>query len=133
MPGLILLSGGLVIVYTLFGGMEAVIWTDVVQSVVFIVGAAACVVVILMGLPEGPSQLFSVAARDDKFSLGSYALDLTQPTFSGRAHLRIDNQLAKLWHRPELRPCYQTADSDAAANRSVWLVHDICRCRQCCC
>ena len=46
-PSLIVLTGAIVIVYTLFGGMEAVIWTDVVQSIVFIVGALACVAVLL--------------------------------------------------------------------------------------
>src|SRR4249920_1864519 len=40
-PALIVLTGVVVIVYTLYGGMAAVIWTDVVQSVVFMVGTAA--------------------------------------------------------------------------------------------
>lgn len=55
-PWLIVVTGLIVIVYTLFGGMEAVIWTDVMQSIVFIVGALACVAVIFVGMPQGPGH-----------------------------------------------------------------------------
>jgi len=120
-PSLILLTGGLVIVYTLFGGMEAVIWTDVVQSIVFIVGAAACVVVLFAGMPEGPRQLFEVAARDDKFSLGSYSLKLDQSTFWVVLVYGLTINLQNFGIDQSYVQRYQTADSDAAANRSVWL------------
>ncbi len=60
-PTLIVLTGVIVIVYTLFGGITAVIWTDVMQSVVLIGGALACLGVLLFGLPDGPMQFWEIA------------------------------------------------------------------------
>ncbi len=120
LPALILLTGGLVIVYTLYGGMEAVVWTDVVQSLVLIAGAALCVGLLLFGMPEGPGQLFRLAARHDKFSLGSWAADLSQPTvwvvlayglFINLQNFGIDQTYVQRYH---------TARSPAAAARGVW-------------
>ena len=78
---IILLTGVLVTLYTLIGGIEAVIWTDVVQSLVLTLGIVLCLGVIFMGMPEGPGQVFRLAAESDKFSLGSYGLSLSEPTF----------------------------------------------------
>ena len=75
-PLLIILAAAVVIIYTFFGGMEAVVWTDVVQSVVIIGGALTCALLLLFNLPDGPGQLFEIAAEKDKFSLGSFDLDL---------------------------------------------------------
>jgi solute:Na+ symporter, SSS family len=74
MVTLILVTSVLVIAYTLVGGMEAVIWTDVVQSFILIGGALACVAILLFGMPAGPGQIFQIAAEHQKFSLGSLAL-----------------------------------------------------------
>ena len=41
--------------YTMFGGVRAVTWTDVKQMVIIFVGLAICVFVILRGFPEGVS------------------------------------------------------------------------------
>ena len=72
---IILITGLLVTVYTLLGGIEAVIWTDVVQSVVLIGGALLCAGVVLAEMPGGPGQLFAIAHENGKFSLGSFSLD----------------------------------------------------------
>jgi len=42
-------------VYTMFGGVRAVTWTDVKQMVIIFAGLTICVVVILRGFPEGVS------------------------------------------------------------------------------
>jgi Na+/proline symporter len=39
-------------VYTMFGGVQAVTWTDVKQMVVIIAGVVAAVVVLIVGLPQ---------------------------------------------------------------------------------
>jgi SSS family solute:Na+ symporter len=120
-PALIVVTGVVVIVYTLYGGMAAVIWTDVVQSVVFIVGAVACVVAIVAGLPGGVGELMRVASANDKFSLGSVAPDLGASTFwvvllyglfINAQNFGIDQSYVQR---------YQTAASDAEARRSVWI------------
>ncbi|MCQ2183856.1 MAG: sodium:solute symporter [Bacteroidales bacterium] len=76
----IIVTGLITLVYSILGGISAVVWTDAIQGIILIVGAIACAVIITWGMPEGPSQVFSIAAANHKFSLGSTALTLSQPT-----------------------------------------------------
>lgn len=78
---LVIVLGVCVVIYSVLGGIQAVIWTDAIQGLILIVGALACVVVLLFSMPEGPSQLFQVAIAHDKFSLGSFSPDLSTATF----------------------------------------------------
>jgi len=120
LPALILLTSGLVITYTLFGGMEAVIWTDVMQSLVFIMGAVACVVILCFGMPAGPGQLFEIARAHDKFSLGGWSLDLGQPTFWVVLTYGVFINLQNFGIDQTFVQRYHTARSERAAARSVW-------------
>ena len=86
----ILLSGVFVAAYTILGGIDAVIWTDVVQTVVLVLGSLLCLGLIIAELPGGLSQIFAVAGEYEKFSLGtmtesgvvpmSWGLDLGEKT-----------------------------------------------------
>jgi SSS family solute:Na+ symporter len=119
--GLILLTGVVVILYTLIGGMEAVIWTDVMQSIVFIVGAVACLIVVIAGLPGGPGQFFETALRHDKFSLGSFAPGLRDATFWVVLLYGLVINLQNFGIDQSYVQRYQTARTDRDAVRSVWL------------
>lgn len=74
----IALIGAATILYTFLGGMAAVIWTDVVQLVIYLVGAAVAAVLLLQAIPGGWSEVSSVAAAADKFRLFDFAFDLTR-------------------------------------------------------
>ncbi len=78
---IIIVTGVLTLVYSLLGGISAVMWTDAIQGVILIVGAVVCAVLLTFGMPEGPAQLFEIAAEHNKFSLGSFGFVLTEPTF----------------------------------------------------
>ncbi len=78
---IIIVTGILVMLYSLLGGIQAVVWTDAIQGLILIAGAIICAGYILFNMPEGPGQLFSIAAENNKFSLGSFNLDLTESTF----------------------------------------------------
>ena len=80
-PAIIITLGLCVLLFSVLGGIKAVVWTDAIQGIVLIVGALFCVVVLLFAMPEGPSQLFSIAMEHHKFSLGSLGTDLTVTTF----------------------------------------------------
>jgi SSS family solute:Na+ symporter len=54
--------------YTIKGGFEAVVWTDVIQTVVLVAGAIACVVFVVQALPGGLAQVFSEALAAGKIS-----------------------------------------------------------------
>ncbi len=118
---IILATGVLVTLYTLLGGIEAVIWTDVAQSIVLMGGAVLCAVLLLFGMPEGPGQLVRIAAEHGKFSLGSFGAELTQATFWVVLLYGLFANLKNFGIDQSYVQRYIAARSDAAAKRSVWL------------
>ncbi len=123
---IILITGLLVTIYTLLGGIEAVIWTDVVQSIVLIAGAILCSVLALTSMPEGPGQLFEVANANDKFSLGSFSLNpetltMPDPTFWMVLVYGLFINLQNFGINQSFVQRYIAAKSDRDAKFSVWL------------
>lgn len=80
-PMVVFLTGLGVMVYATLGGISAVVWTDAVQGVVLIAGALGCFLLIVYKMPEGIAQIWEIAQRENKLSLGSLSPDLTQSTF----------------------------------------------------
>jgi SSS family solute:Na+ symporter len=78
---IIIITGIVVALYSLLGGFQAVVWTDAIQGIILISGALVSAVYILINMPEGVSQLFSIAAEHHKFSLGNFSSNLSEPTF----------------------------------------------------
>ncbi len=78
---IIIVTGLSVMVYSLLGGIQAVVWTDAIQGIILITGALVCEAVLLFSMPEGPGQLFRIAVENHKFSLGSFSAELTTSTF----------------------------------------------------
>jgi SSS family transporter len=67
------------VVYTFLGGMKAVIWTDVIQFSVYILGALLALMILVGKLPGGWPELFETARSAGKFRLLDFSLDLTRP------------------------------------------------------
>lgn len=78
---IIFCTGIATLIYTLLGGIAAVVWTDAIQGIILIVGAVVCALLLTFTMPEGPGQLFDIALEHDKFSLGSFGANLAEPTF----------------------------------------------------
>src|SRR5690606_32599333 len=70
-PTIIFVTGISVILYSMLGGLEAVVWTDAIQGIILIVGALTCLMVIFLEIPGGSSTVFKIASEQDKFSLGN--------------------------------------------------------------
>ncbi|MCB0749895.1 MAG: sodium/solute symporter, partial [Ignavibacteriae bacterium] len=68
----ILIAGLFVSFYTIVGGIDAVIWTDVLQTMMLILGGVLCLIVIIVNLPGGLEQIFEIALRDGKMSFGEW-------------------------------------------------------------
>ncbi|NSW93974.1 MAG: sodium:solute symporter, partial [Bacteroidales bacterium] len=77
----IILSGMAVMLYSMIGGIKAVLWTDAIQGLILITGAVTCALFITFSMPEGPEQLFRIAIENKKFSLGSFGTSLKESTF----------------------------------------------------
>jgi len=73
----ILGAGFVTILYTLLGGLEAVIWTEVLQGIVKIVGVLVVIGVLISIMPGGAGAAFHLASEQSKFSLGDFKFDLT--------------------------------------------------------
>ncbi|HUJ11920.1 MAG TPA: sodium:solute symporter [Verrucomicrobiae bacterium] len=73
--------GIVTVFYTYLGGLEAVIWTDVIQGMISIVGIFICLIFLLFLPAGGPSAVFQTAWDSHKLSLGALDFDLTRKGF----------------------------------------------------
>jgi SSS family solute:Na+ symporter len=121
MPTLIILSGFVITIYPLFGGTEGVIWTGVVQAIVLVLGAAACLLVLLINTPGGPAAIVEQGVSAGKFSLGPYDPSFTYQTFWVVLFYGMATNLQNFGIDQSYVQRYITAHSDAAARRSVWM------------
>ena len=76
--GVILILGAITVLYTLIGGIQAVVWTDVVQGIFLVGGGLLCILLILFGSDAGPSQILTTAWQGGKFEIGRWQWDATQ-------------------------------------------------------
>ena len=84
MHTVIILTSIGIIIYSMMGGLKAVIWADAIQGIILIGGALLCLGILMFSMPEGPMQTFELAANSpvgNKFSLGAFTSDLTTSTF----------------------------------------------------
>ena len=76
----ILLMGLITIFYTMKGGIEAVIWTDVAQVVVLLGGALLCLIMIPLQLPYTLGEQWQLLQANHKLELINSTFSLTEPT-----------------------------------------------------
>jgi SSS family solute:Na+ symporter len=118
---IILGTGVLIILYTLIGGIEAVIWTDVIQSLVLTAGILVSLGVLFTATPGGVTAVMDVAAKHEKFSLGSLGSSLTESTFWVVLVYGLFINLQNFGIDQCYVQRYAAAESEAAAKRSVWI------------
>lgn len=73
----IVVMGVLCTLYTAAGGIEAVVWTEVVQAVIMLGGALLCVSMVVFGIKGGVTRFVEIAAADGKFHLGQLDWNVT--------------------------------------------------------
>jgi len=123
----IIVIGLITIVYTLLGGMEAVIWTDVMQSVIMIAGILICAVSLSIHVFSGPEPLIQAAIENNKFSLGSLKF-----TLASQEHLfdrtiwvmiiyGITEALRSLLADQNYVQKYCSVPTEREAKRSIWI------------
>lgn len=77
--GSVLVIGVVMILFTFFGGMEAVIWIEVVQLGIYILGAVAAAAVLLQKIPGGWETVAALGETYGKFQLFHFELDFAKP------------------------------------------------------
>ena len=118
---IILATGLSVTIYTFVEELSPSSGRMAIQAVVLMIGALACAAIMLFKLPEGPGQLFTLAAENNKFSLVSFAFDLTTFTFWIVLVYGVVINLQNFGIDQNYVQRYLTAKSDREARKSVWL------------
>ena len=127
----IVLAGIFVAVYTVAGGIEAVIWTDVVQTLVLLFGGLACLWVIVDLLPGGLGQVFTTAAEHGKLGFSewrngelepvSWDISLLSKTGTMMLVLGLVNWLTEYSSNQNTVQRYCAAKSEQEARRGMWV------------
>ncbi len=79
MPVAVLVLGTLTIVYTIRGGMRAVVWTEILQASVYVLGGASAIVLIGRLVPGGWPAILPSAAAAGKLRAISWYTGFDQP------------------------------------------------------
>lgn len=116
---IIAITGVTIMIYSMLGGLQAVVWTDAIQGILLICGALLTVVFILFKMPEGPNQMFQIAVENGKFSLGSFSFDLSSSTFWVVLVYGIFINLQNFGIDQNYIQRYKASKSDRAASRSA--------------
>lgn len=118
---IVVVLGITIIVLTLLGGMEAIVWMDVVQGILLIGGGVICAVLLLF-LPEGgPSTIFHIASQYHKIGFGPYDFNFTELTFIVMVLNGIFYALQKYGTDQTIVQRYLTAKDDRSAKRAAYI------------
>lgn len=117
----ILALGCLTIMYTVVGGIEAVIWTDVVQAIVLLGGGLVCAVLLIVRMPVGVEDVLTKAWEEEKFSFGGWDFDLLMEGFWVIFIFGIVDNLRNFGVDQNFVQRFLAARSDEEARKSLWL------------
>jgi solute:Na+ symporter, SSS family len=114
--------GLLCIVYTVVGGIEAVIWTDVVQALVLIAGAVISIVYLSYQLDGGWSNTFRIASEGGRlFESVNWSWDLTVASAWVIMIGALFHNLLPYAASQDVVQRYLTTTDEATAARGIWL------------
>ncbi|WP_227009056.1 sodium:solute symporter family transporter [Christiangramia fulva] len=116
----IIIMGVLAILYTVMGGIEAVIWTDVIQVIVLIGGLILGLIFIAYDIGD-VGYIFSTAYQDGKFQLFDFRWSLTEVVtwslFLGTFALNF----APYTTDQAVVQRYLTTSDEKQARKSIWM------------
>jgi len=121
MQMIMITMGIVIIVYTVLGGIEAVIWTEVVQAVIKTLGAVLILYLIISEMPGGVSKIIEIGKTNNKFSLGSFSPNFSEASFWVVLLYGFFINLNNFGMDQNYIQRYHTAESERAASKSIWL------------
>ncbi|MGF1559851.1 MAG: sodium/solute symporter [Flavobacteriaceae bacterium] len=117
----IVLVGIVTIIYTLMGGMEAVIWTDVMQSAIMISGILFVGFVLTSEIFAQPENLVQKALTHQKFSLGDSNFSFGSRTIWVMIIYGITENVRNLIADQNYTQKYTSVATEMEAKKSVWI------------
>ena len=118
----VLLMGVLSIVYCTMGGIEAVIWTDTIQTFVLMGGALLAIVLLIAGVDGGIGGFIETAGSAGKFRIANFNWDITSAQIAlwvivlGAAGQNISSYTAD----QAVVQRYMTTANRKLAAKSIW-------------
>ena len=118
----VLIMGVLSIIYCTLGGVEAVIWTDTIQTFVLLGGALCCLTVLLLGTDGSPTELLQTAWSDGKLRLANLHFDPTNASLALWVVIvgGIGQNLSSYTADQAVVQRYMTTPDHRRAARSIW-------------
>ncbi|MFZ2339213.1 MAG: sodium/solute symporter [Bacteroidales bacterium] len=115
------LMGILSLVYTIMGGIEAVVWTDAMQVLVLLGGAVIAIVYMTANVDGGFSAIVTQGAADGKFNTASLSWDLKNPTLWTVLIATLFSKTTEYGADQTMVQRYLTTRDVKTASRGVWM------------
>lgn len=118
----ILIMGILSMIYCAMGGLEAVVWTDTIQSFVLLGGGIITVLLIIFNV-GGPGEFFSTALAADKFKMIEWDWSATSymvPAFWVVLLGGFGQNLVPYSSDMSIVQRYMSVKDEKAARKSIW-------------
>ena len=111
----------LTIVYSAMGGIEAVIWGDVVQTVVMVGGTVLLLYLLIAGTEGGVAGVFQIAGHAGKLKMVDFSFDFSQPVIWAVLIGGFVECLISYTSDQCVIQRYMTTKDVREAGRSLWL------------
>ena len=118
---LIVFVGVATMIYTFFGGIEGVVWTDVTQGFLLLGGGVLSLCFLLFGTQGGPGEVFTAAFEAGKFRLVSFDFRWREVSVIVLLCLGFNHYLAKYTTDQTVVQRYLVAPSSKQAARALWI------------
>lgn len=109
------------IVYCTMGGVEAVVWGDVVQGIILVGGAFVAVAYLAFGTEGGVPAFFRLGAEADKFKLFEWSFDYCSATFWVVILGGLANNLISYTSDQTVIQRYLTTKDEKSAGRGIMM------------
>jgi cyclically-permuted mutarotase family protein len=117
----IVIMGVVTIIYCTSGGIEAVVWGDVIQGFILLAGAFTALVFMLAGVEGGLGGFLDITARHNKFHTFDFRFNFSQPVFWVVLLGGLANTLISYTSDQSVVQRYMTTKDEKATGRSIWL------------
>ena len=122
----ILLMAVITIIYCTLGGIEAVIWADVIQGIILVGGAILAAIYLIWQTPGGFQGFVDIGMNDHKFVLFDWSLDYRSATFWVVILGGLANNLISYTSDQTIIQRYMTTKDERSAARSIVVNGVIC-------
>jgi SSS family solute:Na+ symporter len=117
----ILSMGLLSTFYTVLGGIEAVIWSDVIQVIVFFAGIILAIIVVTFHVDGGVMGVIEIGMADDKYRMLYLDWDITAPVLWVVVVGNSFNSLVQYTADQGMIQRYLTTKDEKSAAKGLWL------------